>query len=121
MPDATRGTVTPLGRFVDAMTGGETAIKMDGYDDCVLGIAFRCTNDPVLVYDCDAVRDRLMTGSEMTYEEAEEWIEFNMTGAWVGEQTPFLLRRFDPSVWQEVPSDPASEPASDPASDPAGA
>lgn len=103
MPDK---PTTPLGRFVNAMTGGETAIQMDGYDDCVLGLAFRCATDPVLVYDRDAVLAKLMgEGSEMTHDEAEEWIEFNMADAWVGEQTPFLLRRFQPEVWQEVRQD----------------
>lgn len=96
---------TPLGLFVGALTGGGAAIQMDGYDDCVLGIAFRCATEPVLVYDRDAVLAKLMGDGEMTYDEAEEWIEFNMAGAWVGEQTPFLLRRFQPEVWQELLGD----------------
>jgi len=34
----------------------------------------------------------LMFRDEMPYDEAVEYIEFNVVGAWVGEQTPMFVR-----------------------------
>jgi hypothetical protein len=34
----------------------------------------------------------LMQRDGMTYDEADEYIEFNCIGAWVGEQTPIIVK-----------------------------
>ena len=31
------------------------AMKADGFDDCIVGIGYRCGSTPVLVYDIDMV------------------------------------------------------------------
>jgi hypothetical protein len=61
-------------------------LKMDGYDDCVIGIVERFGNPNFLVYDKKKIISRLIKDG-MTEEEAIEYYEFNMLGAWVGEAT----------------------------------
>jgi hypothetical protein len=38
--------------------------------------------------------DTLITRDGMEYEEAEEYIEYNCIGAWVGERTPIIVVPF---------------------------
>jgi hypothetical protein len=44
----------------------------------------------VLVYDAEVIRDNLMQQG-MDSDEAREYIEFNIEGAYVGEDTPILV------------------------------
>jgi hypothetical protein len=70
-------------------------MKMDGYDDCALGVLERIGQDPIIVYDKALVLKKLRDEGcdEM---EAIEWYEYNMVGAFVGEGTPgFLVRKED--------------------------
>ena len=65
--------------------------KCDGYDDCILGVMERFGQEPILAYDKDKMLDKL--AQEMTPEEAEEWFDFNIIGAWVGDETPCFVSR----------------------------
>jgi hypothetical protein len=49
----------------------------------------------VLVYDAEKIRDLLMKRDGMTMEEAREYIEFNIEGAYVGPHTPIILWKCD--------------------------
>jgi hypothetical protein len=70
---------------------------MDGFDDCIVGIVERCTMAPIVCYDRERVIAALMRDG-MTWEEAEEYFEFNQMGAWVGDSTPcFLIKDPDAS------------------------
>ncbi len=57
----------------------------DGYDDCIIGMTFRA-DVPVVIYSADKIIDKL--ANEMSYEEAQEFFDFNIEGAYVGERTP---------------------------------
>jgi hypothetical protein len=72
--------------------------KMDGFDDCIAGIVERFGQDDILCYDIGLVCEKL-TCDGMSYEEANEWYQFNMVGAWVGDDTPCFIRM------GEVPED----------------
>jgi hypothetical protein len=48
-----------------------------------------------ICYDEDKVIEILMERDGMTYEEAVEYFEFNIAGAWVGESTPFFMQRME--------------------------
>ena len=67
-------------------------LKADGFDDAILGLGRRCSQPDLLVYVVDKCVDILMEDG-MTQEEAMEYFEFNVVGAWMGEGTPifFLL------------------------------
>jgi hypothetical protein len=44
-----------------------------------------------VVYDTELILELLMGRSEMTYEEAVEYFDFNIAGSYMGEYTPFYL------------------------------
>ena len=68
------------------------ALLMDGYDDCIIGICNRIGQESIVAYDLEKVLEKLVE-SGMTEEEAEEWYEFNMIGAWCGDTTPCFIDR----------------------------
>jgi len=72
---------------------GEHLLFVDGHDDAIMGIAVRCGTEPVVLYDSDLVIRGLIRTSEMTEDEAREFYEFNIVGAYVGEYTPVFLER----------------------------
>jgi hypothetical protein len=63
----------------------------DGMDAALIGIAERCGQPRVAVYDRDKALSMLR--KEMTPEEAEEYFEFNVAGASIGPLTPFILTK----------------------------
>lgn len=64
---------------------------MTGHDNAILGVAERCGQPPFVVYDLPQVKRNVIEGG-MTHVEADEWIEYNITGAWVGGATPALVQ-----------------------------
>jgi len=69
-------------------------LKIDGHDDAILGPAMAWTQEGhtfVLVYDAEKIRDTLMSRDGMSHEEAREFIEFNIEGAYMGPNTPILV------------------------------
>lgn len=70
----------------------EDAMFMDGYDDCILGVVERFGSPGLVLYDRERVIQKLMKRDKMPRESAEEFFEFNMAGAWVGEGTPAFAR-----------------------------
>ena len=65
-------------------------MQMDGYDDCVVGTVNRFGISPVLCYDLHKVIAK-MVDDGMTEEEAYEYYNYNMLGAWVGDGTPAFI------------------------------
>jgi hypothetical protein len=64
-------------------------LKADGFDDAVIGIELKNYR---LVYDINKMIETLMVRDEMSEDEAIEYIEFNVIGAYVGEQTPLYIQ-----------------------------
>ena len=71
------------------------AVLWTGLDAAVIGIALRGTK-PVAVYDYDLMVAAFMQNDGWTRDDAVEWIEFNVTGAFVGAGTPFHVYTDDP-------------------------
>jgi hypothetical protein len=69
------------------------ALLADGFEDAFIGIARRCGQPTLVVYDYRRGIEILMEREGMSCEEAEEWMEFNVVGAWAGEHTPVWLVR----------------------------
>ena len=65
-------------------------MQMDGYDDCVGGTVTRFGISPVLCYDLHKVICKMIADG-MSEEEAYEYYNFNMLGAWVGDGTPAFI------------------------------
>jgi len=68
----------------------ENLLKMDGFDDCAVGVVVRYGQEPILCYSYDKVIGKLMEDG-ITEEEAEEFFEYNQIGAWFGDRTPCFL------------------------------
>ena len=73
--------------------------QWDGLDDAILGQASVWNGNErveVLVYDADLMIKVFVDRDGMTVEEANEYILFNIEGAYIGEDTPVLVwQRYD--------------------------
>jgi hypothetical protein len=70
---------------------GETVLLCDGFDEAFLGLSQRI-NEPLLaVYSYDKMIDVLVKRDGMEHEDAIDYLDFNVLGAWVGEQTPIIV------------------------------
>lgn len=82
---------------------GEALIP-DGFDDAIIGIGTRFMH-PVAILDYDKclkllakefLQDAATSGRRLDEDEAlleaEEWMDHNVTGAYVGESTPIYVR-----------------------------
>ena len=85
----------------------ESALLLaDGFEDAFIGVGQQFSNLPVAIYDydkciqilADAFKEDYPLGDEEerdVYTEAVEYMDFNVTGSWVGERTPVFMRRFN--------------------------
>jgi len=64
------------------------AIKLDGFDDCIIGLAEEFGNGPRIIYSKEKIIEKLK--EEMTHEEALEYYDFNILGGYFGEQNPIF-------------------------------
>lgn len=84
----------------------------DLYDRCLVAVAQSHAEDGwagsrpsgedaphVAVYDLDALIEATLVDfdGEGGYEAAAEWVGFNMTGGWLGPNTPIVVPWFKPS------------------------
>ena len=68
---------------------------MDGLDDAIIGTSQRI-NEPVLaVYSWEKIINILVERDDMDFEDAVEFVEFNILGSWVGESTPIVVMPLD--------------------------
>lgn len=63
----------------------------DGFEDALIGICHQFGRPPVAAYDYEKCIRILMDRDGMTDIEAVEFFEFNVSGAWVGENTPVYI------------------------------
>ena len=73
------------------------ALLADGFEDALIGLVERAGGmGPVALYDLDKCRDVLMQRDEMTWEGAQEFLDANVTCAWVGDGTPCYAQIVQP-------------------------
>lgn len=65
-------------------------IRMDGFDDCIIGVTSRFGQSEHFAYSVDKIIDKLMEDG-MNREDAYEFFQFNQVGAYVGETTPCFV------------------------------
>ena len=63
----------------------------DGFEDAFLGVVESFGSEPKACYDLLKCIDILMNRDSMTYDEAVEYMDFNVTQAYVGEYTPAFI------------------------------
>lgn len=69
-------------------------LKADGLDEAIIGQALVWLGNErqeVLVYSCEKIMEILMARDGMSQEEAHEFIEYNIEGAYMGNQTPVFV------------------------------
>lgn len=69
----------------------EQTLLMDGFDEAFIGFSQRINEPMLAVYAYDKIISICMERDGMEYEEAVEYVSYNVTGAWVGEQTPIIV------------------------------
>jgi hypothetical protein len=83
----------------------EALLLPEEYDDAILGMAERINLGPVVAYDADKLIELLANEMEVSpedltdgrdeqnikYEMAIEHFEYNIKGAWLGENTPVYI------------------------------
>lgn len=68
---------------------------LDDLDDALVGVGIKYKK-PIAVYDRNDCIHLLMVQKQLTEEEAEEYFDFHISGAYRGEDTPiFLIARVD--------------------------
>jgi hypothetical protein len=72
--------------FIDGLDGDK-----EGFNDALIGWGERCALDPVAMYDVNKIISILETKYGMSYREANEWYDYNIIGAYMGEATPIYV------------------------------
>lgn len=67
----------------------QSALLADGFEEAFIGMSLEW-GPPRAVYSYDKCVEVLER--DMDYEDAVEYMEFNVTGAYVGKQTPVFTR-----------------------------
>ena len=76
----------------------------DGFEEAFMGVVESFGSAPKACYNYDACIDILRftnnpTDEVMTYGEAVEYLEFNVTQAYVGEHTPAFIRGLNENTY----------------------
>lgn len=85
-------------------------LKIDGFDSALLGIAIvwqrhesgGAERVETLVYDGERIVTTLCEQSGLSYDEALEYISFNIEGAYVGKDTPIIVWACDMEHVNEI-------------------
>ena len=76
----------------------EECLTADGFDDALIGCTYGA--NVVAVYDIDKMIETLIEEG-LDWDEAAEFLDYNVVGAYVGEKTPKYMR----FVTEEVHND----------------
>ena len=68
----------------------EDTLYADGFEKAYIGLGRRCCQIDIAVYDT-AKCISILEEQGMDYDDAVDFYEFNVVGAWVGEGTPLFL------------------------------
>lgn len=66
------------------------ALKIDDHDDAIIGIGY-IFQKALFVYSETKIIETLMNRDEMTFDEAIQYLEYNISGAYMGEHTPIIM------------------------------
>lgn len=76
---------------VDINNYAEGAVRLDGLDKAIIGIAEEFGGNRRLLYSKIEILNILMSRDGMTRSEAEEFYDYNILGLYAGEQNPIFL------------------------------
>lgn len=86
-------TMTALDALLEQLAEAEALLlePQDMYNTCLLGIAERADGMIVAAYDSAKVIAALEQVNHWDYDEAVEWFDFNIKGAYVGTGSPVFI------------------------------
>lgn len=67
----------------------EERLYMDGHDNAVIGYGNQCSKDRLVIYSLKKIIENLVSQG-MDEEEALEFADYNILGAYLGEGTPII-------------------------------
>ena len=67
------------------------ALLADGFEDAYIGVCEVFNRPPLAAYDRDKCIEILMERDGMDRDDAEEYFNFNVSGSWVGDNTPVYI------------------------------
>jgi hypothetical protein len=76
----------------------QDALYPTTHEDAIVGVVERFGMGPVIVLDKRKIIRTLMQRDGMTEEQAQEFFEFNIIGAWMGEGTPAYMTRAEDMI-----------------------
>jgi len=76
------------------MNRNDSVLMIDGCESAIIGWFERCGQGPLLIYDYEKLVTHFVKEG-MDEDEAEEWISFNIEGAWMGKGTPAIMHRIN--------------------------
>ena len=83
-----------LEEFLEELRSMDPDILLaDGFEDAIIGTVAQACGSTLVCYDYGKCGDVLMKRDGMNYEDAVEWMEFNVVCAYFGERTPMFLHR----------------------------
>lgn len=74
-----------------AADDGDEILLADGFEDALIGTVEGACRAPVACYDYQKCVEILVKRDGMDEDTAAEYIDFNVTGAYVGPGTPLFL------------------------------
>tara|TARA_R110000803_G_scaffold127116_2_gene194656 strand:+ start:5234 stop:5500 length:267 start_codon:yes stop_codon:yes gene_type:complete len=78
-------------------------VKADGFDKAIIGFTQVWNTECfVVVYDASVIIKELVQRDGMSHEEAVEFFEFNIQGAYVGKNTPMYMWPSDADGIEEL-------------------
>lgn len=87
---ASKATKKVFEEIADRLSeANEDAMLADGFEDALIGLGQQF-NRTVALYDRERCIDILVKRDGMTAEEANEFFEHNVVGAYLGENTPIF-------------------------------
>jgi len=66
-------------------------LTLDGLDEAIIGVGGQLGGPQLVMYDADKIIRVLMDQHEFTRDDAVEWLEINVKGAYMGEHTPIVV------------------------------
>ncbi len=76
--------------FLSELDEEVLVLEPDSFDAAIVGLVRRIDRPPAVCYSVEKILEVLMEDG-MDAEEAREYYEYNMLGAYVGEATPMFL------------------------------
>ena len=67
------------------------ALFLDGFDDALIGIGRRTGTLDVAVYDYNKCVNVMIERDGSSHDDAVDYMEYNVTGAYVGENGPIVV------------------------------